>query len=132
MFFFFKVAVLGLFRHMRESLLFIFSSFQGSLSATVLKILTASQRLLILFQLMSADAFSAFEEVELSNRSALREVGRTCVSYETLLARYEGSVIFICYQCIIRALFLSSHGVFQDFRGRPSSSHALFKSDGFA
>ena len=81
---------------------------------------------------MSADAFSAFEEVELSNRSALREVGRTCVSYETLLARYERSVIFICYQCIIRALFLSSHGVFQDFRGRPSSSHALFKSDGFA
>ena len=34
-----------------------------------------------LFQLMSADAFGAFEEVELSNRSALREVGRRCVSF---------------------------------------------------
>ena len=49
---------------------------------------------------MSADAFGAFEEVELSNRSALREVRRRYVSFLTLLARYEGSVI-----CIIRGLF---------------------------
>ena len=49
---------------------------------------------------------SAFEEVELSNISALREVGRDRAHHP--------------------------HDVFQDFRGRPPSSHALFESYGFA
>ena len=53
---------------------------------------------------MSADAFSVFEEVdrELSNISALREVGRDGAHHP--------------------------HDVCQDFRGRPPSSHALFES----
>lgn len=66
-------------------------------------------------ELMSADAFSAFEEVGLDNRSALREVGK----------RFRDTV-------------LASGGarhpldVFQDFRGRPPSSDALLKSYGIA
>ncbi|XP_067042625.1 uncharacterized protein [Acropora muricata] len=66
-------------------------------------------------ELMSADAFGAFEEVELSNRSALREVGRRF--RDTVLASGGAR---------------HPHDVFQDFRGRPPSSHALLKSYGFA
>lgn len=64
-------------------------------------------------EVMSADAFSAFEEVGLDNRGALSEVGR----------RFRDTV-------------LASGGarhprdVFQDFRGRPLSSDALLKSYG--
>ena len=50
---------------------------------------------------MSVDTFSAFEEVELGNGSALRELRRRYVSFLTLLARYEGSVICICCHYII-------------------------------
>lgn len=64
---------------------------------------------------MSADAFGAFEEVELSNRRALSEVGRRF--RDTVLASGGAR---------------HPHDVFQDFRGRPPSSHALLKSYGFA
>lgn len=64
-------------------------------------------------ELMSADAFSAFEEVGLNNRTALGKVGR----------RFRDTV-------------LASGGarhprdVFKDFRGRPPSSDALLRSYG--
>ena len=48
-----------------------------------------------------------FEEVELSNRSALRLVGRRCVSFWTLFGKYEGSVICSSCHCILRGLFSS-------------------------
>ena len=57
---------------------------------------------------MSADTFSAFEEVELGNRSALREVGRRYVSFLRLLADTKGrlsvSVVIVLYTNLVLRL----------------------------
>ncbi|KAM7427756.1 hypothetical protein ABFA07_021165 [Porites harrisoni] len=64
-------------------------------------------------EVMSADAFSAFVEVGLNNRNALREVGRRF--RETVLASGGAR---------------HPSDVFQDFRGRPPSPDYLLRSYG--
>ena len=58
------------------------------------------------------------------------------VGYLYVLSLYYTSLVFVLRR--FRDTVLASggarhpHDVFQDFRGRPPSSHALFKSYGFA
>ena len=65
-------------------------------------------------EVLSADAFEAFEEVGLDNREALREVGR----------RFRDTVL---------ALGGSRHpsAIYRDFRGRDARPDALFRQSGF-